>query len=136
MVIRIGFNKYYALLAVLLFGVELVIALWVHDTLIRPFIGDVLVVMLLFCLLRTVIQINNQCLILGVLIFSYAVEIGQYFQLAQWLGLAQYPIARIVIGSTFDGMDLLAYTLGALLLSATHIMVTTKTNYILSKPQQ
>lgn len=132
----IGFNKYYALLAVLLFGVELVIALWVHDTLIRPFIGDVLVVMLLFCLLRTVIQINNQCLILGVLIFSYAVEIGQYFQLAQWLGLAQYPIARIVIGSTFDGMDLLAYTLGALLLSATHIMVTTNTNYISSKPQQ
>lgn len=132
----IGFNKYYALLAVLLFGVELVIALWVHDTLIRPFIGDVLVVMLLLCLLRTVIQINNQCLILGVLIFSYAVEIGQYFQLAQWLGLAQYPIARIVIGSTFDGMDLLAYTLGALLLSATHIMVTTNTNYISSKPQQ
>ena len=132
----IGFNKYYALLAVLLFGVELVIALWVHDTLIRPFIGDVLVVMFLFCLLRTVIQINNQHLILGVLIFSYAVEIGQYFQLARWLGLAQYPIARIVIGSTFDGMDLLAYTLGALLLSATHIMVTTKINYISSKPQQ
>ena len=131
----IGFNKYYALLAVLLFGVELVIALWVHDTLIRPFIGDVLVVMFLFCLLRTVIQINNQHLILGVLIFSYAVEIGQYFQLAQWLGLAQYPIARIVIGSTFDGMDLVAYTLGALLLSATHIIVTTNTNYISSKPQ-
>ena len=126
----IGFNKYYALLAVLLFGVELVIALWVHDTLIRPFIGDVLVVMFLFCLLRTVIQINNQCLILGVLIFSYAVEIGQYFQLAQWLGLAQYPIARIVIGSTFDGMDLVAYTLGALLLSVAHIMIGTKINYI------
>lgn len=132
----IGFNKYYALLAALLFGVELGIALWVHDTLIRPFIGDVLVVMFLFCLLRIVIQINNQYLILGVLIFSYAVEIGQYFQLAQWLGLAQYPIARIVIGSTFDGMDLLAYTLGALSLSATHIMVTTNTNYISSKPQQ
>lgn len=116
----IGFNKHYALLAVLLFGIELAIALWVHDTLIRPFIGDVLVVILLFCLLRVVIQINNQHLILAVLIFSYAVEIGQYFQLAQLLGLAQYPIARIMIGSTFDSMDLVAYTLGALLLAVIH----------------
>jgi glycopeptide antibiotics resistance protein len=116
----IGFNKHYALLAVLLFGVELAIALWVHDTLIRPFIGDVLVVILLFCLLRAVIQVNNQRLIMAVLIFSYAVEIGQYFQLAQFLGLAQYPIAHIVIGSTFDAMDLLAYTLGAVLLYVIH----------------
>ena len=103
---------------------------WVHDTLIRPFIGDVLVVMLLFCLLRAVIQINNKHLIVAVLIFSYAVEIGQYFQLAYLLGVAQYPIARIVIGSTFDGMDLVAYTLGALLLSVAHIMIGTKINYI------
>lgn len=126
----IGFNKHYALLAVLLFGIELAIALWVHDTLIRPFIGDVLVVMLLFCLLRAVIQMNNQHLIVAVLIFSYAVEIGQYFQLAHLLGVAQYPIARIVIGSTFDGMDLVAYTLGALLLSVAHIIIGTKINYI------
>jgi hypothetical protein len=132
----IGFNKHYALLAVLLFGVELAIALWVHDTLIRPFIGDVLVVMLLFCLLRAIIQINNNRLILAVLIFSYVVEIGQYFQLAHLLGLAQYPIARIVIGSTFDAMDLLAYTLGALLLYIAHIIIGTKTNYIPPTPQQ
>jgi len=126
----IGFNKHYALLAVLLFGIELAIALWIHDTLIRPFIGDVLVVMLLFCLLRAVIQINNQRLILAVLIFSYAVEIGQYFKLAQLLGLAQYPIARIVIGSTFDVMDLLAYTLGAVLLYVIHRSNSTGFGYI------
>lgn len=132
----ISFNKHYALLAVLLFGIELAIALWVHDTLIRPFIGDVLVVMLLFCLLRAVIQVNNQRLIMAVLIFSYAVEIGQYFQLAHLLGLAHYPIARIVIGSTFDAMDLLAYTLGALLLYIAHIIIGTKINYIPPTPQQ
>ncbi len=122
----ISFNKHYALLAVLLFGIELAIALWVHDTLIRPFIGDVLVVILLFCLLRAIIQINNNLLILAVLIFSYVVEIGQYFQLAQWLGVEHYPIARIIIGSTFDSMDLVAYTLGALLLSVAHIIIGTK----------
>jgi len=132
----IGFNKHYALLAVLLFCVELVIATYIHDTFIRPFIGDVLVVMLLFCLLRAVIRINNSLLILTVLGFSYAVEIGQYFQLAQLLGLAQYPIARIVIGSTFDGMDLVAYTVGAALLYIAHHFKKTGITYIVTSKQQ
>lgn len=123
-------HKTYAFCAALLLAVETFIALWIHDTLIRPFIGDVLVVMLLFCLLRAVIQINNRLLILAVLIFSYTVEIGQYFQLAQRLGLAQYPIARIMIGSTFDSMDLVAYTLGALLLAVIHHITRAKTIYI------
>ena len=132
----ISFNKHYALLAVLLFGVELAIALWVHDTLIRPFIGDVLVVILLFCLLRAVIQINNRLLILAVLIFSYVVEIGQYFQLAHLLGLAQYPIARIVIGSTFDSMDLIAYTVGAASLYIAHHLDKTGISYNFTSKQQ
>lgn len=132
----IGFNKHYALLAILLFGMELVIAIYIHDTIIRPFIGDVLVVILLFCLLRSVIQINNSLLILAVLVFSYAVEIGQYFQLAQLLGLAQYPIARIVIGSTFDGMDLVAYTVGAALLYIIHHLKNTGITYIFTSKQQ
>ena len=34
--------------------------------------------------------------------------------MVELLHLQQLPLARIVIGATFDGMDLLAYTLGAL----------------------
>lgn len=45
---QIGFYKKNALLALLLFVVELTIAVFINDAFIRPFLGDVLVVMLLF----------------------------------------------------------------------------------------
>ncbi|WP_092559518.1 hypothetical protein [Anaeromicropila populeti] len=36
-----------------LLGIEVLIARYVHDTVIRPYIGDVLVVIVLYCLVRS-----------------------------------------------------------------------------------
>ncbi|SFP54210.1 DUF2809 domain-containing protein [Enterovibrio norvegicus] len=47
-----------------------------------------------------------------VLVFAYCVEIGQYFRFVEVVGLQSNKLASIVIGSTFDWLDLLAYTLG------------------------
>ena len=113
---QIGFYKKYALLAVLLFVVELTIAVFINDAFIRPFLGDVLVVILLFYLCKTFVSGCENGLIISVLVFSFAVEIGQYFRLAELLGLMDCKVARIVIGSTFDAKDLLAYAIGAALL--------------------
>ena len=113
---QLGFYKHYALLAIGLFLLELGIALYVHDQLIRPWIGDMLVVILLFALCRSVIRANHYLLSLAVLLFAYAIEIGQYFNLVARLGLEQNRLARVVIGATFDLHDLLAYTVGALLI--------------------
>ena len=113
---QIGFYKKYALLALLLFVVELTIAVFINDAFIRPFLGDVLVVMLLFYLCKTFVSGRELALIVAVLLFSFAVEIGQYFRLAELLGLMDCKVARIVIGSTFDAKDLLAYAIGAALL--------------------
>ncbi|MGL4206935.1 MAG: DUF2809 domain-containing protein [Aeromonadaceae bacterium] len=112
----LGFYKRYALLALGLLLLELGIALFVHDQLIRPWIGDTLVVILLFALCRSVIRANHYLLALAVLLFAYAIEIGQYFNLVAQLGLEQNKLARVVIGATFDPHDLLAYTMGALLI--------------------
>ena len=114
---QIVFYKKYALFSVLLFSVELAIAMFIHDVFIRPFLGDVLVVMLLFCLCKTFVKVSDQWLIVAVLLFSFAVEIGQYFRLAELLGLMDCKVVRIAIGSTFDVKDLLAYAIGAALLS-------------------
>ena len=113
---QIGIYKKNALLALLLFVVELTIAVFINDAFIRPFLGDVLVVMLLFYLCKTFVSGRDLALIVAVLLFSFAVEIGQYFRLAELLGLMDCKVARIVIGSTFDAKDLLAYAIGAALL--------------------
>ena len=111
---RLAFTPRYALVAGLLLAIELVIGLYVHDRFIRPFIGDLLVVWLLFFLCRSLLVTAPSRLLLAVWVFCCAVEFGQYWRLVELLHLQQLPLARIVIGATFDGTDLLAYTLGAL----------------------
>lgn len=111
-----GLNKKYAVLSILLFAVELFIAMFIHDRIIRPFIGDMLVVILLFSLCRSFIKTGNFRLALSVLLFSYAVEIGQYFNLAANLGGGR--LLRTILGTTFDYRDLLAYSAGILLVLA------------------
>ena len=111
---RLAFTPRDALVACLLLAIELVIGLYVHDRFIRPFVGDLLVVWLIFFLCRSLLVTSSSRLLLAVWLFCCAVEFGQYWQLVELLHLQQLPLARIVIGATFDGTDLLAYTLGAL----------------------
>ena len=113
---KFGFHKKYAALSVALLAVEIFIALFIHDRLIRPFVGDMLVVILIFTLCRSVINANHFRLGLCVLIFAFTVEIGQYFNLISILGLRHVRLARIVIGTTYDFHDLLAYGAGVLLI--------------------
>lgn len=102
-----------AALFVALLSVEVLIALYVHDPWIRPFVGDVLVVAVLFYFLRSFIRCKESSLAIGVLLFAWAVEVAQYFDFVTRLGLGDNRLARIVLGSTFDWLDLLAYTIGA-----------------------
>ena len=114
------FSRRHALLALLLFGIELLIGTQLDDAFIRPFVGDLLVVVLIYCLLRTLLVIPCYPLAIGVLVFAISVETGQYFHLAELLGVGHIRLARIIIGSTFDPKDLLAYLLGTVLIMASH----------------
>jgi len=106
------FNRKYFLLASSLFVIELLIALFVHDDFIRPYFGDYLVVILIYCAMRTILQVSPLKAAIGVLLFSYAIEGLQYFRIVDKLGLSGNVIARTVIGYGFEWWDILAYTLG------------------------
>src|SRR4029079_5344553 len=75
------FNFRYFLFALILFLVEVFIALYVHDGFIRPYVGDYLVVMLIYCAARTFIKISTVKLAIAVLLFSYLIEVLQFFNL-------------------------------------------------------
>ncbi len=110
----IRFKLKYALTATALFLLLAFIAIYVHDQFVRPFLGDVLVVVFLYYFLQSWLDISPIKLTLGVLLFAYSIEISQYFNIVEILGLQDINVAVIIIGSTFDVMDLVAYTLGAL----------------------
>jgi DNA integrity scanning protein DisA with diadenylate cyclase activity len=109
------FNKNYFLLTLLLFIIELLIGVFVHDTIIRPYIGDMLVVVLIYCFIKSFCNTPVVATATAVLIFSFTVEILQYFKVVEILGLQNSKIARIIIGSSFSWMDMLMYAIGIVL---------------------
>jgi len=105
-------KKRYLLFALILFIIEVIIALYVRDSIIRPYGGDFLVVIFLYCLLRGIwnqdVVVSLVCLVL----FAYLVELLQYLNIVDLLGLSSNRFAVIVIGTGFSWLDILAYTLG------------------------
>src|SRR4051812_45994432 len=110
------FNIRYFICAAMLFFIEVFIALFIHDDIIRPYIGDLLVVILIYCFLRAFLNFSVWTIAITSLLLSYTVEILQYFNIVEKLGLQHSTIARVIIGTSFSWTDILAYTGGVILL--------------------
>ena len=109
------FSLRYFILTIVLLTVEICIALFVHDAIVRPYIGDVLVVILIYCFVRSFFDLPVIPTAIAVLIFSFAVEITQYFHLVNVLGLQRSRLARVIMGNSFAWTDIGAYTAGILI---------------------
>jgi hypothetical protein len=86
-----------------------------HDAFIRPFVGDFLVVILLYCLVKSFTRTAVYPTAIAVFLFSWFVEWMQYFHWVDRLGLDHSYFARMLLGNYFSWVDLLMYTLGILL---------------------
>lgn len=113
--IRFRFSAQYGVKSLVLFTVLTLIALYLRDSFIRPSLGDVLVVIWLYYLFATVVCVPVKNLIIFVILVAYGVELAQYLQLNQLLGIEQSHVLHIVLGATFDWKDLIAYTVGGFL---------------------
>ena len=103
----------YGLAALLLFVIEVLIALFVRDRFIRPYGGDILVTLLICCVIRVILPQKYRLPIGGgVLAFAILVEVGQYFGLVYLLGLGHIEFFRILIGTGFSWWDMVCYAAG------------------------
>lgn len=105
-------NKTYLILTIFLFVIEVLIALFVHDNFIRPYVGDVLVVILIYCFVKSFLDLPEFILAIGVLLFAFAIEFLQYVKIVNVLGLEKSELMRTVLGTSFAWLDLLAYVVG------------------------
>lgn len=106
------FNLRFFLFTIALLVIEVLIALYVRDKFIRPYVGDFLVVILIYCAVKTFFKIAPLPLAAGVLLFSCVIETLQYFNIVSRLGLENNQVAKTIIGYGFEWWDILAYTLG------------------------
>ncbi len=102
----------YAILSFILLLTEVFIALFVNDDFIRPFLGDILVVILLCCLVRVFKPHGIRLLPLYVFLFAVCVEVAQYFDYVKLLGLEGNKFFSVLMGRSFSVYDLICYAYG------------------------
>ena len=104
----------YAAAAFVLLLAEIFIGAFLHDRVIRPFGGDVLVVILIWALLRIVFPTGLPWLPGAVFLFACAVECAQGLRIFELLGLTKYPLLRIALGTSFSVIDIGCYAAGCI----------------------
>ena len=100
------------MITILLFVTEVCIALFVHDKIIRPYIGDFLVVILIYCFLRSFLNFSILSIAIITWIFACSVEFLQYPNIVNKIGLQNSKLVVTVVGNSFDWIDMLTYSLG------------------------
>ena len=108
------FDRTSLIIALGLLAIEVLIALFTHDRFVRPYLGDVLVMMLLFFAVRAFWQAPPLPLAAGILCFAVVVEITQALHLIHRLGWSHNTLAKLLLGDTFQWGDLGCYLLGGI----------------------
>ncbi|MDR2954435.1 MAG: DUF2809 domain-containing protein [Prevotella sp.] len=111
--IRFNLKSFIVFFAILL--IEVFIAIFVNDSFIRPYGGDILVVMLMYYFVKSFVSTKSVYIVISVVLFAYLIEIGQYLKLVEVLGLQGNPVMRTIIGSSFSWGDIICYTIGGLI---------------------
>ncbi|MDE6110512.1 MAG: DUF2809 domain-containing protein [Eubacterium sp.] len=117
--LRIG----YAVATLTLIIIEAIIALYVHDNFVRLYIGDVLVVIVVYCVMRIIVPSKCRFLPLYVFVFAGGVEFLQYFDFVTKLGLENNSFLKTLIGSVFDVKDIVCYAVGCIVLGIYEIVI-------------
>lgn len=119
----------FAACSAVLLAVEIYIGMYVHDSFVRPYLGDTLVVMLIYCVVRTVFPTKYYWLSGAIFLFATAVEITQIFPLCDVLHI-ENKFLRVLMGTSFAYEDIIAYFAGNALTAAVDICLRRKNKQV------
>lgn len=106
----------YAVATLFLLLIEVIIALYVHDDFIRPYVGDMLVVIVIYTFIRIIVPEKCKLIPLFIFIFATGVELLQLANIVEILGVADNKFLKTLIGSVFDIKDIVCYAVGCMIL--------------------
>lgn len=111
------------LLFLLLLGVEIAIANYLKTGFIRAYLGDFLVVILLYYLLMSTLKPSVKKGLVLTLAIAFAIELLQLIDLTRFFPQEYKQLAILVLGSHFSWLDLLMYVLGILCVCITEAVL-------------
>ena len=109
---KLTFRPGYALATLVIFLIEMFIALYVRDAFIRPYGGDVLAVVLVYVGIRAITSLRVWPAVAVALAIAFGVEAAQALDFITALGLGDNGLARVVLGTSFAWGDIAAYIAG------------------------
>lgn len=103
----------YFITAAAILTIEIAIAVGsIGGAFVRGSVGDILVIVLIYCLLRTSRIFTPITAAITAVAIGFLDEALQYIKVAELLGLKAGSVLYIIIGNTFSPHDLLMYLLG------------------------
>ncbi|MGC4039224.1 MAG: DUF2809 domain-containing protein [Flavobacterium sp.] len=105
------FNKTYFGLFLLVFCIEILIAIYVRDRFIRPYMGDVLCIVLMYVFIKSFWDTPVLPTAFFALMIGITVETLQYFNFVERLGIENKAL-KIILGMSFEWTDYLTYIAG------------------------
>lgn len=96
--------------------IEILIAIFIHDNLIRPYIGDILVIITIYFFIKIFYTKKINVMPIYVFLFATFIEILQYINIVSLLSLQNNKVLSTIIGSTFDVKDIICYGIGTIIL--------------------
>ena len=124
----------YAGVFLLLLIVEILIGLYVRDAFVRPYLGDTLVVILLWALVRIAVPRKAVWLSAAIFLFALLVELSQIIPLVDLLGIKN-QLVRVLMGTSFAWGDILAYAAGCLVTAGVDLWTFRKRKKKKNEPQ-
>lgn len=121
---KISWNKriLYGIATIILLVIEVLIALYVHDSIIRPYVGDILVVVVIYTFVRIFIPERVALLPVYIFVFAAGVELLQLINIVDVLGVRDSSFFSVLIGTVFDIKDVICYAVGCLFLCGYEII--------------
>ena len=113
----------YFLIFLFLLGVEIAIATYLKTGFIRAYLGDLLVVILLYCLLMSTLKPSVKRGLILTLAIAFAIELLQLVNLTKFFPQEYKQLATLVLGSHFSWLDLLMYVLGIVVAGITELVL-------------
>ena len=104
----------FALIFLMLVGFEFIIGIYFHDDFIRPFVGDVLIAIVIYSFIRIFVPQKAYWLSLAVFAFAVLVEFSQMIPLCNLLGVTN-NFLRVIMGVSFAWEDIVCYAVGCLI---------------------
>ncbi|MHB8064693.1 MAG: ribosomal maturation YjgA family protein [Ruminiclostridium sp.] len=106
---------YFSLSFLCFIACVFIVKLFKDNQFIRGFIGDIIVISLIYFFIKILYDFNALKLTVFTLVIAFITEFIQLLKLTALLGIENSTLARLILGSVFDPYDLIAYTIGAFL---------------------